>query len=81
MSARRLTAGNSNSDGTYTLHFGYFNRNTEEELDVPIGPDNSFDPGGDRGQPTHFYPVAKMVGVQGGRAQGLAERPASWCGR
>ena len=45
-----------NSDGTYTLHFGYFNRNSEEALDVPIGPDNNFDPGGDRGQPTHFYP-------------------------
>jgi hypothetical protein len=48
-----------NSDGTYTLHFGYFNRNAEEELDVPIGPDNNFDPGGDRGQPTHFYPDRK----------------------
>jgi hypothetical protein len=47
----------SNPDGTFTLHFGYFNRNSEEELDVPIGPDNSFDMGnGDQGQPTHFYP-------------------------
>jgi hypothetical protein len=45
-----------NGDGSYTLHFGYFNRNTEEEFDVPIGPDNKFDSGdGDRGQPTHFY--------------------------
>jgi len=24
-----------NPDGTYTFYFGYFNRNTEEELDVP----------------------------------------------
>lgn len=48
-----------NSDGTYTLYFGYFNRNSEEQLDVPIGPDNSFDPGGDRGQPTHFYPARR----------------------
>lgn len=44
-----------NPDGTYTLHFGYLNRNSEEELDVPIGPDNTIDPGVDRGQPTHFY--------------------------
>ena len=45
-----------NSDGTYTLHFGYFNRNTEEEFDVPVGPDNNFDfPSQDQGQPTHFY--------------------------
>jgi hypothetical protein len=50
----------SNPDGTFTLHFGYFNRNSEEELDVPIGPDNSFDMGnGDQGQPTHFYPGRK----------------------
>jgi hypothetical protein len=33
------------------------NRNWEEELDVPVGPDNSFSPGNaDRGQPTHFLP-------------------------
>jgi hypothetical protein len=45
-----------NGDGSYTLHFGYFNRNTEEEFDIPVGPDNSFDLGnGDQGQPTHFY--------------------------
>jgi hypothetical protein len=48
-----------NADGTYTMHFGYFNRNSEEELDVPVGPDNTLDPGGDRGQPTHFYPARK----------------------
>ena len=46
-----------NEDGTYTLFFGYMNSNWEQELDVPIGPDNNIEPGGpDRGQPTHFYP-------------------------
>jgi hypothetical protein len=45
-----------NPDGTYTFYFGYFNRNTEEALDIPVGPDNNFDLGGDRGQPTHFDP-------------------------
>jgi hypothetical protein len=36
---------------------GYFNRNTEQELDIPIGPDNRIEPGGpDMGQPTHFLP-------------------------
>ena len=44
-----------NADGTSTLYFGYFNRNSAEELDIPIGPQNTIDPGGDRGQPTHFY--------------------------
>jgi hypothetical protein len=48
-----------NSDGSYTLYFGYFNRNSEEEFDVPIGPANNFDPGGDRNQPTHFYASRK----------------------
>jgi hypothetical protein len=45
-----------NPDGTYSFYFGYFNRNAAEELDIPIGPDNTIDGGGDRGQPTHFYP-------------------------
>src|SRR5262245_59377866 len=47
----------ANSDGTYTLYFGYYNRNSEEEVDIPIGPDNKFDLDNiDQGQPTHFYP-------------------------
>lgn len=47
----------NNPDGTYTLLFGYMNRNWEEEPDVPVGPDNYFSPGPqDRGQPTHFLP-------------------------
>src|SRR5438128_1162605 len=45
-----------NPDGSYNMWFGYMNRNYEEELDLPVGPDNSFEPGGDRGQPTHFTP-------------------------
>jgi hypothetical protein len=46
-----------NPDGSYTLVFGYFNRNWEEEIDLPIGPDNSIQPGAiDQGQPTHFLP-------------------------
>ena len=49
-----------NPDGTYSFYFGYYNRNTEEEFDVPAGPDNGFDAGGpDRGQPTHFYTSRK----------------------
>jgi hypothetical protein len=31
-----------NPDGSYSLIFGYMNRNWEEELDVPVGPDNYF---------------------------------------
>ena len=49
-----------NADGTYSLVFGYLNRNYEEQVDIPIGVDNSFtirgETFGDKGQPTHFYP-------------------------
>jgi hypothetical protein len=44
-------------DGTKYFLFGYMNRNWEEELDVPTGPENGFSPGAvDQGQPTHFLP-------------------------
>lgn len=44
-----------NQDGTFSILFGYFNRNAREELDIPIGAANRMEPGGpDRGQPTHF---------------------------
>ena len=45
-----------NPDGTFTMVFGYFNRNLDEHLHVQIGPDNNIEPGGpDRGQPTYFW--------------------------
>lgn len=46
-----------NPDGTSTILLGYYNRNLEQTLDIPVGPNNRVDPGGpDRGQPTHFLP-------------------------
>ena len=46
-----------NADGSFDLVFGYFNRNWQEELAIPAGPDNKFEPGApDRGQPTYFLP-------------------------
>ena len=46
-----------NDDGSFDLIFGYFNRNWDEWIEVPVGPANSFEPGdADRGQPTHFLP-------------------------
>ena len=45
----------SNADGTTTILVGYMNRNQSQTFDVPIGPNNSIEPGGpDFGQPTHF---------------------------
>ena len=46
-----------NPDGSFSLVFGYMNRNWLEELDVPVGPDNKISPGPtEQGQPTHFLP-------------------------
>jgi hypothetical protein len=42
-------------DGNDYASLGYFNRNTKQELDIPVGPNNRIEPGGpDLGQPTHF---------------------------
>lgn len=45
-------------DRTFDLCFGYFNLNTKETLDIPIGPDNAIEPRRfDGNQPTHFMAV------------------------
>jgi hypothetical protein len=44
-------------DGSRYFLFGYMNRNWVERPTIPLGPDNSIEPGGpDLGQPTHFQP-------------------------
>ncbi len=44
-----------NPDGTFTFSFGFFNLNTEEVLEIPLGPDNFIEPTEfDGDQPTHF---------------------------
>ena len=44
-------------DGQNVIQVGYFNRNKNQVIDVPIGPNNRIEPGGpDMGQPTHFEP-------------------------
>lgn len=46
-----------NSDGTYSIYFGYYNRNAEEVLEIPIGPENMMEPAHfDGWQPTQFQP-------------------------
>ena len=47
-----------NNDGSYTLCFGYFNMNTEQAIDVPLGDRNRIEPIEFNGvQPTHFDPI------------------------
>ena len=44
-----------NDDGTFTLSFGFFNLNSQQILDIPVGPDNFIEPAEFNGmQPTHF---------------------------
>jgi hypothetical protein len=45
----------ANEDGTYTISFGYLNRNANEPIDIPIGERNYIEPAQyDGAQPTHF---------------------------
>lgn len=54
-----------NDNGTFSILFGYLNRNAKQELDIPIGSGNKMEASGytgsdhsvsnqDQGQPTHF---------------------------
>lgn len=46
-----------NSDGSFSFLLGYFNRNSMEEVNIPVGENDRIEPGGpDRGQPTVFLP-------------------------
>ncbi len=46
-----------NPDGTFSISFGYYSRNTTEVLSIPVGPDNFVSPGdANQGQPTYLYP-------------------------
>lgn len=46
-----------NADGTFSLSFGYYNRNFEEIVEIPVGAGNSIEPAAfDGGQPTRFHP-------------------------
>ena len=45
----------ANEDGTTTISFGFINRNTDEDVDIPIGENNYIEPAEFDGmQPTHF---------------------------
>jgi hypothetical protein len=50
-------------DGKEVVLFGYYNRNQDQVLDIPVGPNNMLEPGGpDLGQPTHFL-ARRQYGV------------------
>jgi hypothetical protein len=46
-----------NADGSFTMSFGYYNRNSSEVVEIPIGPSNFVSPGDpNQGQPSAFQP-------------------------
>ena len=46
-----------NADGSFTMSFGYYNRNASEAVEIPAGGANFVAPGDrNQGQPTAFYP-------------------------
>lgn len=56
-----------NKDGSVTMIFGFVNRNREEIVDIPLGPNNRLAPAQVDGvQPTHFpvYSRGGFVGLQ-----------------
>ena len=59
-----------NADGTYTLSFGFMNRNDADLIEIPLGEDNFIEPAEfDGGQPTSF-PVVRYSGFGGPRERG-----------
>jgi hypothetical protein len=59
-----------NADGTYTLSFGFLNRNDDELIEIALGEDNFIEPAEfDGGQPTTF-PVVGYSGFGGPRERG-----------
>src|SRR5216683_5776577 len=64
--------GPDKKDGTSLILIGYNNRNTAQEIDIPVGPGNHIEPGGpDYGQPTHF-----LTSRQWGRRR--EDRASQW---
>lgn len=68
-----------NPDGTFSLVFGYMNRNWEEQPDLLVGGANFFSPGEpDRGQPTHFLPRRNRFVFEVRVPADFGERELTW---
>ncbi len=52
-----------NPDGTYTLSFGFFNRNREQTLQLPHGPANHLSVVGFEGRQPTIFPPGRDTGV------------------
>ena len=67
-----------NPDGSITLSFGYFNRNTNELIEIPRGENNRVEPAElDGGQPEVFH-ARRHWGVFGIRVPGNFDGRVAW---
>jgi hypothetical protein len=68
-----------NSDGSFAMWFGYFNRNYAEPLVIPVGPENKIEPGvADRGQPTYFYTRTHRMGFSVNVPADFGKKELTW---
>ena len=69
-----------NDDGSFNLVFGTMNRNWEESLHIPLGPENNIEPGGR----TTVNPPGSCRGATGSCSASACPRTSAtrkWSGR
>jgi len=60
----------TNPDGTHTFSFGFFNRNREELVEIPVGENNFLTPAQFNGMQPETFPVVSYGGFSGRRERG-----------
>ncbi len=68
-------------DGSQNFLFGYYNRNSKQIIDIPVGPNNNVQPGGpDLGQPTHFLTGRQwgLFVIPAPKGYTLQDKPFVW---
>ena len=72
-----------NADGSFTLSFGFLNRNTDEDVSIPLGPNNFIEPAEFDGTQPTFFPHYSRGGFVGRRERGAFAIvvPAEFAGR
>ena len=70
-----------NADGSFNFVFGYMNDNWEEELDVPIGPENNIRAGRSRSRASRRISCRAATGSCSGCACPRTSATRKWSGR
>ncbi|MBM4184095.1 MAG: hypothetical protein FJ207_07680, partial [Gemmatimonadetes bacterium] len=60
----------TNPDGSHTLSFGFMNRNEEDLIEIPLGPNNFIEPREFDGMQPTTFPVVSYGGFGGPRERG-----------